>query len=1221
MKVTHGMVMALLLTLAAGALSAQPPYSGYSPTPSHSYLSGYGFHIQSYELKIGASPIQQKLNSGGTASPCYADYTGTVTPANMVPASVHTVTVTFGTGTYTYNMGASVWIDYNNDGDFNDANERVCYTATTVAQPGPVNMTFTPPTGIGGLRRLRVRVTYSSTPTNPSSALTYGETEDYLVNLGFAIATTSPLPTGAQGTFYSTDIVAVNGATPYTWQGSPSYLISGSLPAGLSAAPVGNDLRISGTPTTPGTSTFTVSVTDNAAKNSQKQFQITIFPPPAAMPFTDDFSTDKGWQLAGQWSRGVAMAYTGTGPNRSEPGTDHSASSDNMILGHNRGGDYPNSMSSTEWATSPPINCAAATTVRLRYWRWIGVSPSDVAKIQITNNGVSWTDVWTAPSGSTTNDSAWTSCHHDISSVAAGNAVVQIRFGMGPTDSSIVNVGWCLDDLLIEQPAADMLVQETGATGPVITDGQAVGGGRNFGQIAVSTQSPPLTIYITNNGPTNIIFGTFNKVGSNPTDFYINGSALTNPLPPGQSTSFTVVFYRTTAGVSTATIEIPHNAAYSGTSPFEINLQGEAIVPQPIIRVNETTAGGTLVTHNLSPAGTIRDFGNQDINAGPSAQITIFITNSGTGTLAISTPDMGGAWWTEYQIDSTGMQSQLTAGQSTSFKVAFDPGSQGQKDAVVRIAHTDGTQASPFYVPVTGNGTSSAGPVLRVHEGTVSGPQIAHADPATGGRDFGNQLVAAGATPPVTITIENGGGVAMTLGTPILSGTNPGEFVLTTTGFTNSVAAGASTSFQVAFDPTSVGTKLAQVTFTHDDTTVTSPFIVNVRGNGVTTAPDMDVRETDATGTLLANPAPATGILNFGTQDVNAGPTAAAVIYVENNGTANLTLGVPSFQTTTTEFQLMVSGFSGTIAPGGNATFSITFDPTTTGTHTAVVQFTHNDGAVGTPFILNLTGNAVRNAPLLEVREGTTIGAVINSGDSAIGSTVRDLGSVDVNGGNTFPGIIVIINNGTLNLNLGTPVLSGVNSADFSLNLASFNATVTPGNSTQIDVLFDPVLAGMKDCQVEFTHNDPGAPSPFIVRFLGTGTDPNAVLITTPELPAGMPDSQYGPLAMTASQGTTPYVWSVYSGNLPPGLTMSPGGVISGTPTGFGGNYQVIIRVADQTGATNEKTYTVVVTSANGSRKAEAGCAAGTSGSHTGLVLLTLLGILALSVRSVRRRA
>src|SRR5690606_278129 len=121
----------------------------------------------------------------------------------------------------------------------------------------------------------------------------------------FAISTTSPLPSGADQTPYGpVDIVATNGTAPYTWQYSAQgYIKSGSLPAGLTAAPTGSPamLRIPGTPTTPGTSVFTVEVWDNAGKTSEKQFAITVFPQPAALPWSDDFSTDKGWQLSGPW--------------------------------------------------------------------------------------------------------------------------------------------------------------------------------------------------------------------------------------------------------------------------------------------------------------------------------------------------------------------------------------------------------------------------------------------------------------------------------------------------------------------------------------------------------------------------------------------------------------------------------------------------------------------------------------------------------------------------------------------------------------------------------------------------------------------------------------------------------------------------------------------------------------------------------------------------------
>jgi hypothetical protein len=81
--------------------------------------------------------------------------------------------------------------------------------------------------------------------------------------------TTSSLPVGEVGTAYTlTTFAATGGTAPYTWSVS-----TGSLPAGLSLSSAG---AISGTPTTAGTSSFTVKVTDSASASSTKALSITI---------------------------------------------------------------------------------------------------------------------------------------------------------------------------------------------------------------------------------------------------------------------------------------------------------------------------------------------------------------------------------------------------------------------------------------------------------------------------------------------------------------------------------------------------------------------------------------------------------------------------------------------------------------------------------------------------------------------------------------------------------------------------------------------------------------------------------------------------------------------------------------------------------------------------------------------------------------------------------
>jgi len=98
-----------------------------------------------------------------------------------------------------------------------------------------------------------------------------------------AITTTSPLAVGTVGTVYAPVTLAASGGTPpYTWA-----LASGSaaLPAGLSlTAGV-----ISGTPTAPTTSNFTVTVTDSAtpAGTATKALSIVVGTTPPPPPTFD----------------------------------------------------------------------------------------------------------------------------------------------------------------------------------------------------------------------------------------------------------------------------------------------------------------------------------------------------------------------------------------------------------------------------------------------------------------------------------------------------------------------------------------------------------------------------------------------------------------------------------------------------------------------------------------------------------------------------------------------------------------------------------------------------------------------------------------------------------------------------------------------------------------------------------------------------------------------
>ncbi|HUG44738.1 MAG TPA: ice-binding family protein, partial [Acidobacteriota bacterium] len=83
------------------------------------------------------------------------------------------------------------------------------------------------------------------------------------------------------------------------------------------------------------------------------------------------------------------------------------------------------------------------------------------------------------------------------------------------------------------------------------------------------------------------------------------------------------------------------------------------------------------------------------------------------------------------------------------------------------------------------------------------------------------------------------------------------------------------------------------------------------------------------------------------------------------------------------------------------------------------------------------------------------------------------------------------------------------------------------------------------------------------------------ITLSPSTLPNGSVGTAYSE-TIAASGGTAPHTFSIISGSLPPGLALSSGGVISGTPT-TAGSFTFTVRATDSDGCFGSQIYTIVI--------------------------------------------
>jgi uncharacterized cupredoxin-like copper-binding protein len=560
------------------------------------------------------------------------------------------------------------------------------------------------------------------------------------------------------------------------------------------------------------------------------------------------------------------------------------------------------------------------------------------------------------------------------------------------------------------------------------------------------------TVTVANTGTADLTDLAISLSGKNTSDFALGALGATT-LASGASTTFTVTFKPSTAGVHGANLQITSNDA--DENPFDIVLSGTGVVP-PFPEIVVEHPAGTGLIDGVSTLV----FGNPII--GTPVTKAIVIRNAGTANLTGLAVARSGTNASDFAIGA--LESiTLAPGASTTFTVTFTPSAAGEYSAGLLISSNDGDE-NPFEVTLLGTGKLPPAPEIAVEH--PAGTTLVDGASAL---TFGNSNI--GTSVAKTVTVRNTGTANLTGLAITHSGMHSPDFALGSLRVTT-LAPGASTTFTVAFTPTASGNRSDSLRIVSNDADE-NPFDIALSGTGVIPPVPEIVAEHPA-GTSLVD---GTATLAFGTS--NIGVPVSKTVTIRNTGTANLTgLAVTRSGTHAADFATGALG-SVTLAPGASTIFTVTFTPSASGTRSAALRIASND-ADENPFDIALGGiGVVPPASEIVVEQGKGSNKNLTDNESS-----RDFGQIKV--GTTSKAMVFTIKNtGKAPLTRVNAILRGKQAKDFKV-VNKPARSVAPGKSTQFKVIYKPGGARVSNATLQIASNDADE-NPFRVKLTGKG--------------------------------------------------------------------------------------------------------------------------------------
>ncbi|HEX5234671.1 MAG TPA: choice-of-anchor D domain-containing protein [Silvibacterium sp.] len=544
-----------------------------------------------------------------------------------------------------------------------------------------------------------------------------------------------------------------------------------------------------------------------------------------------------------------------------------------------------------------------------------------------------------------------------------------------------------------------------------------------WGSVAVGNAGGQKTATLTNNGTVTVNMSSIGFTGTNAGDFTIFKNTCGSTLAASASCATTILFKPTTAGTRTATLVYTDDA---GNSPQEVSVSGLGTAGTSPGSV--TAAPSTLSFGSVSTGST-------------SASQSIAVSNTTSSSVSLSAASLSGTNAGDFAVTSTTCGSSLAASASCTASIAFKPAAAGSASATWMI--TSSNSATPLSVALSGTGVAPTGGTL-----TPSPTSL-----VWGNVTFGNTSGSK------TVTLTNGGSSAVNIDGVSVTGTDSGDFFVSSSTCGSSLAASSSCTATIFFRPLAAGKRTATLSFS--DGASNSPQNVPLSGTGL----------ASTSGSVAANPTR----LTFPQTQLHVA-SSSMTAYLMNGGTSTITLSSVSIEgTNASEFSKTSTTCGSSLAPSTSCAVAVAFTPAATGTRTATLSF--SDSSSNSPQGVSLSGVGVNSA----------------AGTATASPSSINFGSVAINFSSGSK-LVTLTNNDTSTIGISSVSITGADGNDFSVTSDSCGANLAPSKTCSINLIFGPIATGTRTANL--TIVDGASNSPQTVALSGTGTPASTTTIS-----------------------------------------------------------------------------------------------------------------------------